>query len=179
MHKKTHTSVPNCQNLVRLYMLRHYRFRLYLSAIMTCLNFDASEKENEKSSVLAHQCRRQSARSSAPEIWTRWNFSGLKRRDGPGDAGVAFPAVLFPSRNCARKGEDERREGGRNKSVALSLASLIAVSPPAFEQEDSSGLEGRVETGTRAKGDVAGERARTRAERGNWGRMAMLEAGGG
>jgi len=69
-----------------------------------------------------------------------------------GSAGVAFPAVSFPLRNGAQGGKPE---GSRNKRSVV-LASLIAVSPPAFEQEDSSGSVGGWDAGLRAKGKIVG-----------------------
>lgn len=63
-----------------------------------------------------------------------------------GDARVAFPAVSFSPRGTAWRGGAARRgaKGGKaggwsEQEVRPQLsASLIAVSPPAFEREDSS-----------------------------------------
>lgn len=54
--------------------------------------------------------------------------------------GVSGSFVSSEKRRGAARGEG-KPEGSRNKR-SVALASLIAVSPPAFEQEDSSGSRG-------------------------------------
>lgn len=68
---------------------------------------------------------------------------------------MAFPAVSFPPRNgAARKvARGGKPEGSRNKR-SVALASLIAVSPPAFEQKDSSSSRR-----CGAKSETAGDRS--------------------
>jgi len=79
---------------------------------------------------------------------------------------VAFPAVSFPPRNgAARKvARGGKPEGSRNKR-SVALASLIAVSPPAFEQKDSSSSLGEMRgRGQRARQPGIGARARSEGE---------------
>lgn len=64
-----------------------------------------------------------------------------------------------------RQRREGKPEGSRNKR-SVALASLIAVSPPAFEQEDSSDALGVGDAGSGAKGerDTRGEERRERSE---------------